>query len=115
MSKKKRERKEKREQAKLPTVPVTEEMAVGLGLTVAQLLDTLAKSADAGLIEVVRGPLGIRVRMTAHGREMAQGPVVALPRHLVQTAVKLQGDELVEFLNEHSIPVPPEVEDPSAN
>jgi len=115
MSRKKRQRRERRAKAKLPAVPVTEDMADGLGLTPDQLLDAITKSEAAGFIEVERGPLGLMVRMTTHGQEMARGPVRALPRHLVQTATQLHGDELVAFLDEHSLPVPPEIEDPSIN
>lgn len=115
MSRKKRLRKMRRQQESLPWIAISQDMADELGLTAEQLLDAVAKSEAAGFVEIERGPLGVRVRMTPEAMAMDHGPMIALPRHLVQQAAALKGDELMAFLDEHAFEVPPEVEDPTAN
>lgn len=117
MSRKKRIRKlhNKEQQQALPWITVSQEMADECCFTAEQLLDAITKSEAAGFVEVERGPLGMRVRMTAHGMSNSTGPLRAIPSHLAQQAAALEGEELKRFLDQHSFPVPPEIENPDAN
>ena len=117
MSRRKRLRKlyHRKQQQALPWISLSQETADEMGLTAEQLLDAITESEAAGFVEVEKGPLGIRVRMTAHGMSKCTGPVMAIPRHLAQQAAALEGEELERFLDQHAIPVPPEIENPDAN